>query len=670
MKKRIPWVLAALLLLIVTASAQTTIIIGGVVETATGQKGDATAVVLQNGKIVYVGSDEGTMAYHDGNAEIIDANGNTIMPTMTEAHIHLFTALMTKYEISLNDGIDVSEMQDIIKRYADENPDLESLTGGGWDVSTFDSGGPTRDIIDAVVSDRPVALQSADGHSAWVNSKGLERLGIDKDFAKQYNDNALENGGSIVVDAEGEPTGYLKEAAAELIGALRPTYTVEQCKAALREQQRWLAERGFTSAFDAGVVNSNEGTADNMYQALNELARGGELKMKVRGSFWVLPYDFQNWDECKQYLDGWMERIAEMGGNDYYSVTTIKTLGDQTLEEATAYLSEGMYADGVLKDGDIESNNIWSGKEDMMEKLFEYAGVHGLNLHIHQIGDAAATLALDQIEKAVAAYPELKNQRVTFAHCQFISDRDKDRMSQLGVSALVAPYWAVMDDYYWDVYLPLMSSQAKLDTQYPMQSLEQRGINVAFHSDYFVTQPDMGWLYYSAMTRVLPQKIYDQWYGDDEHYMRTTDTTVSQRPEDNQNRRLIGPLKAWDEVLTLDQTIQASTINGARTLNLDDRIGTIEVGKSADIMILNMNLRTAATEELENVQAAITFFDGEKLFVADDVPTTVRSVRTTSVGSSEVWKILHDGHVLIWDGTTYHNTTGTQTKQNQLIKVK
>ena len=652
------WMIAAILLLTVATSAQTTIVIGGVVEAATGQKDGATAVVLQNGRIAYVGNDEGAMAYHNGNTEIISAAGNTIMPAMTDAHMHLYTALMAKYEISLADVIDVSEMQTIIRLYADENPDLESLTGGGWDVSVFGSSGPTKDILDAVVSDKPVALQSADGHSLWINSMGLEKLGIDKAFAKQYNDNALENGGSIVVDAEGEPTGYLKEAAANMIAALKPTYTVQQCKAALREQQEWFASLGITSAFDAGVSNNTEGTVANMYQALSEMARDRELKMKVRGSFWVHPFNFKDWNECKAYLDGWMQRIAEMGGNDYYSVNTIKMMADCVLEEATAYLSEGMYADGVLEKGDTESRNRWAGKEDMMEKIFLYAGEHGLNLHIHQIGDAAATLALDRLEKAVAAYPELKNQRVTFAHCQFISDRDKDRMSQLGVSALVAPYWAVMDDYYWDVYLPLMSSQEKLDTQYPMQSLEQRGINVAFHSDYFVTQPDMGWLYYSAMTRVLPQKIYDLWYGDDEHYMRTTDTTVSQRPEDNQDCRLIGPLKAWNEVLTLDQTIKASTINGARTLNLDDRIGTIEVGKSADIMILNMNLRTVGTEELENVSPVITFFEGEKLFVADHAATAVLPIHE-SAGSNQVRKIMsRGGQVLIKNGATYYNTAG------------
>ena len=263
MKKILNWVLtlepmvhamAFCGLCVLPASAQTTIVIGGVVEAATGQKDGATAVVLQNGRIAYVGNDEGAMAYHNGNTEIISAAGNTIMPAMTDAHMHLYTALMAKYEISLADVIDVSEMQTIIRLYADENPDLESLTGGGWNVSVFGSSGPTKDILDAVVSDKPVALQSADGHSTWVNSMGLEKLGIDKAFAKQYNDNALENGGSIVVDAEGEPTGYLKEGAGNMIAALKPTYTVQQCKAALREQQEWDGPRQRTENEGKGFV--------------------------------------------------------------------------------------------------------------------------------------------------------------------------------------------------------------------------------------------------------------------------------------------------------------------------------------------------------------------------------------------------------------------------------
>ena len=131
-------------------------------------------------------------------------------------------------------------------------------------------------------------------------------------------------------------------------------------------------------------------------------------------------------------------------------------MADQVLEEGTAYMSKGMYADNVLENGDIESNNIWANKGYMMHNVFEYAAQNDLNLHIHQIGDEAATFALNELEKVEKQYPELKNNRVCFAHCQFIKESDKKRMKELGVSAIVAPYWAVMDDYYWDVYLPII----------------------------------------------------------------------------------------------------------------------------------------------------------------------------------------------------------------------
>ncbi|MDO4976128.1 MAG: amidohydrolase family protein [Eubacteriales bacterium] len=574
----------------------------------------SSAIIMKDGKITYVGDDDGALAQADGNATIIDAGGKTVMPAMTEAHMHFSTAIQAKYEIDIADLTSVEDMQAVIKDFIEENPDLDVYAGAGWMVSVFENNSPTKDILDEVCPDKPMVLQEADGHAYWANSRALEMLGIDAEYAKEYNAHYKENGGRIVVDDKGEPTGHLKEAAGNLVDSLKPVYTVDQCKEAIIDQQEWLASLGFTSAFDAGILTMGDETAENYWTAMSELAREGQLKMRVRGSFWVQPYDFDSFEECKEYMDGWLEKANKLCDTDYYQITTIKMMSDQVLEEGTAYLSEGMYTEGVLENEDIESNNIWAGKADMMEKVMEYAGENGLNLHIHQIGDASATFALNQLEKAEAKYPELKKDRVCFAHCQFINKEDQARMKALGVAAIVAPYWAVIDDYYWDVYLPLMNSKEQLDTQYPMQSLEKMGINVAFHSDYVVTKPDMGWLFYSAQTRVLPQKIYDLWYEDDPAYHRSTDTAESQDPKDNEESQLIGALKDWNEVLDLGQTIEAATINGARTINLDDEIGSIEVGKKADLMILNMNLRQSALEDLENVAPEKTFFEGELVY--------------------------------------------------------
>lgn len=593
-----------------------TIIKNAAVEQISENVQNPTAVVLKDGKIAYVGDEERAMRYNEkGKTSIIDAKGNTVMPTITEAHMHFATALQAKYEIDLADILNVKEMQDIIKKFIKKNPDLDVYAGSGWTVSVFENNSPTRDILDEVCPDKPMIIQEVDGHAYWVNTKALEKCGIDKKFAKQYNADYKKNGGRIVVDKKGVPTGHLKESAANLINKLKPDYTVEQCKAAIKDEEKWLAGIGITSAFDAGVLALSKKSSENYWTALREMAESNELKFRLRGSFWVQPYEFENWEECKEYLDMWVKKANELSSASNYKITTIKIMADQVLEEGTAYMSKGMYADNVLENGDIESNNIWANKADMMHNVFEYAAQNGLNLHIHQIGDEAATFALNELEKVEKQYPELKNNRVCFAHCQFIKDSDKKRMSELGVAAVVAPYWAVMDDYYWDVYLPIMSSKAALDTQYPMNSLIKKGINVAFHSDYVVTKPDMGWLYYSAQTRVLPQKIFDLWYGEDtKEYIRTTDKNKSQDPKKYTKVKLIGPLKNWDEALSLDDTLKASTINGAKTINLEEEIGSIEVGKKADVMILNMNIREVSTDEIENVKPIKTFFEGKVIY--------------------------------------------------------
>ena len=113
----------------------------------------------------------------------------------------------------------------------------------------------------------------------------------------------------------------------------------------------------------------------------------------------------------------------------------------------------------------------------------------------------------------------------------------------------------------------------------------------------------------------MPQKIFNLWYGKDtKDYIRTTDKNKSQDPKEYTKIKLIGPLKNWDEALSLDDTLKASTINGAKTINLDKEIGSIEVGKKADVMILNMNIRKVSIDEIENVKPVKTFFEGKPVY--------------------------------------------------------
>ena len=253
----------------------------------------------------------------------------------------------------------------------------------------------------------------------------------------------------------------------------------------------------------------------------------------------------------------------------------------------------------------------WQGMktwdDDLMAALFTKIDKAGYQIHVHQIGDAAASYTLDALEKARKANGD-NDSRHTFIHVQFLNDEDIQRMKKLNINAVIAPYWAVMDDYYWDLYTPYVGTE-RADNMYPEKSLVEAGLNVATHSDFFVTEPDMGWLFYSAVTRTLPQKIFDLWYeGTD--LTRTTETNV-------EKDYLIGPLKPYDERMDLDEIVKAATYGGAYSMFMEDQIGTIEKGKKADLVVLDQNIFKSDIEDVSNVVPLTTIFDGKIVYEKD-----------------------------------------------------
>ena len=346
----------------------------------------------------------------------------------------------------------------------------------------------------------------------WVNSKALEESGItvkDSDAWNAYDHTtgSYDNGtGTVVLDSDHNPTGYLKELATELVSEITPSYTKAEIKKAVLYGQNWLVKAGFTTIFDAGM---NVGTDKNYYQAIEELAEAGKLKIRIRGAWWVQPTIGNSFSDFKAYIDK-ARKIDKTFKTDYYKVNTVKLMADQVLEMGTAYMSDGYIDSSTGQKVKSDNGKVWKGKEDILKQILSYSDNNGMQIHIHQIGDGGASYMLDILEELQnTTNPNLKNHRATFAHCQFISEKDKKRMAELGMNAVVAPYWSVMDDYYWDVYAPLVGRDTLDTDQYPMQSLIDDGINVGIHSDFFVTEPNIGWLFYSAMTRTLPKKVYD-----------------------------------------------------------------------------------------------------------------------------------------------------------------
>ena len=194
-------------------------------------------------------------------------------------------------------------------------------------------------------------------------------------------------------------------------------------------------------------------------------------------------------------------------------VNTFKFFADQVLEEATAYI-DGEYSEEY---GGGKGLNVWD--DEVMEEIFTKVDKAGFQIHVHQIGNAAATYTLDALEKVRASNGE-RDSRHTFAHVQYVSDENIQRMADLGMNAIIAPYWAVRDDYYYDIYVPAVGQEAA-DNMYPEQSFVDAGVNLATHSDFSVTEPDMGWLYSVSYTHLDVYKRQSWYrYGMEDIYRR------------------------------------------------------------------------------------------------------------------------------------------------------
>lgn len=560
-----------------------------VVYTVDKEKTVAEAVVVIGEEIVYVGDNEGVMTYIGKETKVIDVNGGLVLPGFYDSHMHPGkSAVVYLYEAGLYDVFNKEDYLSTIKEFVETHPKLEAIKGAGYQRSAFDEVGPRKEWLDKIDCERPIAITSADGHSMWVNSKALELAGITED--------TIDPEGGVIKRIPGttEPAGLLQESAMGLVEKILPTYTKEEYKEALLWLQEWFNSVGITNAFDAMVPLDDPG----YYEAYQELAKEGLLTIRYKGGWLLTP-------EMGDKLDGNIERGIELSkkfDTPYWKVDAFKFFSDQVIEEETGYMIEP-YAH---RDDEWHGIKVWD--DEILKHVYQKIDKSGFQTHTHQIGDAAAKYALDALEY-VQEVNGKRDSRHIFAHVQCITPQDIKRMGELGMSAATAPYWMVVDDYYWDLYRPYLGEE-RVNNMYPMKSLFDAGVNVTIHSDFFVTEPDYMWTFYSSMTRTLPENIFNLWYeGMD--LTRTTDTEVPL--EDN----IMGPLPPHAERVTLEQAIEASTINGAWAVFMDEKAGSIEVGKLADLVIFNKNLFEIDIEEFQNQAPVMTIFEGKIVFEAE-----------------------------------------------------
>jgi predicted amidohydrolase YtcJ len=516
-----------------------------------------TEVVVRDGRIAAVGPKVAA----DGT-EPVDLAGSTLVPGFIDSHAHPVFAGNQLRHCDLREAHDVGGYAELVRSYAAAHPDEEWITGGGWSMDVFPGGIPTREMLDAVVADRPVFLPNRDGHGAWVNSRALELAGVDASTPDPAD-------GRIERDADGSPLGMLQEGASALVGRLLPAVTDDDWYAALLEAQRYLLTLGITGWQDAIVGDYQDG-ADPL-PAYLRAAGDGSLRVTVVGALW--------WDRTRglDQVPELLERRASWR-SDRFRATSVKMMLDGVAENHTAAMLEPYLGEDHCE-GDHTGLDFID--PDGLPHYVSALDAEGFQVHFHALGDRAVRNALDAVAAARRADPS-STQRHHLAHLQVVHPDDIPRFAELGATANLQALWAAHEPQMDELTIPYLGAR-RAGWQYPFRSLHAAGAALCGGSDWPVSSPNPLHGIHVAVNRSLPKDA-----GGD-----ANDPFL---PE--QRLGLTTMLSAY--------TSGSATVNG-----VEDHTGSVREGFDADFAIIDADLRTIDASDICRATVRQTWVRGE-----------------------------------------------------------
>ena len=536
--------------------------VNGAVYTVDSARTREKAVAVNDGRIVAVGSDDAIREHVGPQTEVFDLAGRMLLPGFQDAHVHPVSGGVDRLQCDLHDLHSREDYLLRVKTYAEEHPDREWILGGGWSMDVFPGGTPTKDLLDAVAPDRIAFLPNRDGHTVWVNSRALEVAGITTTTIDPAD-------GRIERDADGEPAGTLHEGAADLVGRLAPEPTADEVYQGSLEGQRYLHSLGITAWQDAIV--STDFWMDN-YSAYLRAAGNGDLTARVVGSLW--------WDRGRgeDQIEDLLE-LRERGRVGRFAATTVKIMQDGVCETFTAAVLEPyLDAEGRVTD----RRGISFVEPEALKGYVTTLDRHGFQVHFHALAERAVREALDAIEAALRTNGP-SDHRHHLAHIQVVHPDDVPRFRTLRAVANAQPLWATHEGQMDDLTIPFLG-EPRWRWQYPFGSLVRAGATLAMGSDWSVSSPDPLEEIHVAVNRKVPPTYL---YG-------------------NENDEVFLP----DERLDLATSIAAFTMGSAYVNHLDDVTGSIEVGKFADLAVVDRDLFAHPVEEIGNARVDATFVEG------------------------------------------------------------
>jgi predicted amidohydrolase YtcJ len=451
-----------------------------------------------------------------------------------------------------------------IAAYAKKKPDDKILFGYGFLASAFGPEGPTKEMLDKVVSDRPVFLMDEGFHGAWANTKALALLNITKDTAD------LEPGFSYYKrDQQGNPTGYLLEATATKGMENLDIITVDSIALGTSDVIKIMNSYGITSVFDAGASE----TGERQVEILDRIVEQGDMTIRMKGSHMV-----STAEQASAAIETTLHNRA-ISKRDMYHINMLKIMNDGTIEGKTA----GMFEDYQGEPGN-KGVNVFSQAE--MNKMIAQASAEDIDVHIHALGERAISETLNAIELVRKSPSNDKStSRYTICHIQVMTDEDVQRFAKLNVIAQSTPLWASYDEFGKGFV-----SDDQFNRYFRFNSLKNAGVKMSFGSDF----PASG----AGTLGMSP--VFNMEIGRTRQSPGSKDAPI----QPGEHERL--------DIATL---IKGYTLDGAYQLHMEDSVGSITVGKNADFVLLDQNLFDVDKYEIHKVKVLQTILGGKAVYV-------------------------------------------------------